>query len=95
MSVAAVNTNAGNDGVTEYWTYDPAGNRHDTGSGFASWTYDNLNRLTASPTGRYTNNTLGDQTIDPAGNRYYWDQLNRMTSFTGSNSITTPTECGF
>ena len=35
--------------ATPNWTYDAAGNRASDSTVSGSWTYDNLNRITASP----------------------------------------------
>lgn len=68
------------------WTYDPTGNRNISG-----YTYDNLNRMTASPKSggsySYTNDILGNRTWrDPGTNvstsqRYTWDEVGRLFSF--------------
>lgn len=82
-----------NDGIAnEYqtWTYDDAGNRASDSTVSGSWTYDNLNRMTASPgISSYTNDILGNRTQrQPSGSpapvptNYQWDALNRMTYYT-------------
>ncbi|MBI5705638.1 MAG: RHS repeat-associated core domain-containing protein [Armatimonadetes bacterium] len=81
-----------NDGISnEYqtWTYDDAGNRASDSTISGSWTYDNLNRMTASPGySSYTNDILGNRTArqgsgwpSPTPTSYTWDALNRMTYF--------------
>jgi RHS repeat-associated protein len=76
-----------NDGLSNEvttWTYDAAGNRASDSSISGSWTYDNLNRMTASPYGTYTNDLLGNRTgLDTSGDdpEYSWDELNRMVAY--------------
>ncbi|MBX7134865.1 MAG: hypothetical protein K1X67_19530 [Fimbriimonadaceae bacterium] len=61
------------------WTYDAAGNRSNSG-----YTYDNLNRMTASPGSMtYSHDILGNRTYrNPQSSttvRYSWDDAGRMT----------------
>jgi len=83
-----------NDGLSNEvttWGYDVAGNRTSDSSASGSWTYDNLNRMSASPHGSYTNDLLGNRTSwttsgdDPT---YEWDVLNRLTKF--QSAVTWP-----
>ncbi|MBX7131506.1 MAG: RHS repeat-associated core domain-containing protein [Fimbriimonadaceae bacterium] len=59
------------------WTYDAAGNRSNSG-----YTYDNLNRMTASPGATYSNDILGNRTYrnpESSGARQYvWDDAGRL-----------------
>ncbi len=61
------------------WTYDAAGNRASDSTNTGTWTYDNLNRMTASPGTTYTNDVLGNRLTKGTGT-YTWDDLNRMTT---------------
>ncbi len=72
------------------WTYDAAGNRASDASQGTGWTYDNLNRMTASPGYTYTNDILGNRTgrnytqyYNANARLYSWDVLNRMTATAG------------
>jgi RHS repeat-associated protein len=82
-----------NDGLSNEvttWTYDAAGNRASDSSISGSWTYDNLNRMTASPYGTYTNDLLGNRTgLDTSGDdpRYTWDLLNRMLTHRSDDGL--------
>ena len=61
------------------WTYDAAGNRASDSSKPGAWTYDNLNRMTASPGVSYTNDILGNRTSKTENyTSISWDPLNRM-----------------
>lgn len=66
------------------WSYDDAGNRS------GSYTYDNLNRMSASPGYTYSNDILGNRTWRNYGTagvqRYKWDDVNRLTSVCGVSS---------
>ncbi|MEQ1821694.1 MAG: RHS repeat-associated core domain-containing protein [Fimbriimonadaceae bacterium] len=81
-------------GATRSWTYDAAGNRAtDSKYSSGSWTYDWLNRMTASPSlngsggtqWSYLNDELGNRTsrnlqannYNVTAMRYDWDVLNR------------------
>lgn len=70
--------------ATPSWTYDAAGNRASDSTISGTWTYDNLNRMTASPmSSSYDNDILGNRTAigsGSSGTYYGWDDLNRMTS---------------
>lgn len=68
---------------TTSWTYDAAGNRSNSG-----YTYDSLNRMTASPGSHtYTNDILGNRTwrdgssSSSSAARYTWDEVGRMFSY--------------
>lgn len=54
------------------------------------YTYDNLNRMTASPGFVYQNDVLGNRTWRNHGQsgvqRYVWDELNRLKSLSGTES---------
>jgi len=70
-----------NDGLSNEvttWTYDAAGNRASASDQSGSWTYDNLNRMSASPNHTYSNNILGN-TTEINGFDLEWDLLNRLT----------------
>ena len=73
---------------TPAWTYDAAGNRASDSTNSGTWTYDNLNRMTASPgISSYENDILGNRTLKGGGSSatsYQWDDLNRMTSLQAS-----------
>ena len=77
-----------NDGLanpTDTWAYDAAGNRISDTANPGTWTYDDLNRMTASPGQTYSNDILGNR-LSNSSSTYGWDHLNRMTTFTsGSN----------
>lgn len=65
------------------WGYDAAGNRVSDSAQPGAWSYDNLNRMTASPGASYTNDILGNRTwksdTQTDGSAYSWDMLNRLT----------------
>ena len=68
---------------SESWTYDGAGNRSVSG-----YTYDKLNRMTASPGGAvYQNDILGNRTWknyqQSSVQRYVWDEMGRLNSLCG------------
>jgi RHS repeat-associated protein len=68
------------------WTYDTAGSRASDTSNSGSWTYDYLNRMSASPGVSYTNDILGNRTFaDKTGTvndvTYTWDALNRLITY--------------
>ncbi|MBV6502721.1 MAG: hypothetical protein AKCLJLPJ_00773 [Fimbriimonadales bacterium] len=74
-----------NDGLAnefQSWTYDPAGNRSNSG-----YSYDSLNRMSASPGYVYQNDILGNRTWRnfglPGVQRYVWDEVNRAQSICG------------
>jgi RHS repeat-associated protein len=83
--------------ATPSWTYDAAGNRISNSTVSGSWTYDNLNRMTASPGYTYINTLTGnrlERTGSSAWNmRHSWDVLNRMTQsyVNGSNDVVSMT----
>ena len=79
-----------NDGLpneAQTWTYDAAGNRATDSVQGSGWSYDNLNRITASPGYSYLHDILGNRTWRNFGSsgvqRYQWDALNRATSIVG------------
>lgn len=83
--------------ATPSWTYDAAGNRASDSTISGSWTYDNLNRMTASPGYTYIN-TIGGNRLERTGSsawnmRHSWDVLNRMTQsyVNGSNDVVSMT----
>ena len=87
-------TGASYNGGSSYttWGYDAAGNRTSDSSNSGTWTYDNLNRMTASPGYTYTNSTTGSRlTRKVSGTTetaYTWDVLDRMTkTVQGSTTI--------
>ncbi|MBS1723106.1 MAG: RHS repeat-associated core domain-containing protein [Armatimonadetes bacterium] len=79
-----------------YWAYDAAGNRYDSNSSWSTlsnYTFDNLNRMTASSgshtylndqdTNTSTDKKVGNRTWRDWGNtsvavKYAWDDLNRL-----------------
>lgn len=63
---------------TTTWSYDAAGNRISDSSNAGTWSYDNLNRMTASPGLSYSHDILGNR-ISKGATSYAWDVLNRMT----------------
>jgi len=68
-------------GASGAWDYDGAGNR----SVPTGYSYDKLNRMTASPGGAvYQNDILGNRTWKNYGQssvqRYVWDELGRLSS---------------
>jgi len=73
---------------TDTWSYDNAGNRSNSG-----YSYDVLNRMTASPSVyTYEHDVLGNRTWrnhnDPVGSRtvkHTWDEVNRMKSLQASS----------
>jgi RHS repeat-associated protein len=83
-----------NDGLSNEvttWGYDVAGNRTSDSANSGTWTYDNLNRMSASPFGTYTNDILGNRTqFNTSGDdpTYKWDELNRMVEF--KSAVTWP-----
>ncbi|MFN8139631.1 MAG: RHS repeat-associated core domain-containing protein [Fimbriimonadales bacterium] len=82
-----------NDGLSnEYtiWGYDAAGNRSSDSAQSGSWSYDALNRMTASPNKVYENDVLGNRTwrnryVNSGGVRYTWDYINRMLTCCNAN----------
>jgi len=78
-----------NDGLPNQnvnWTYDAAGNRISDTSQPGTWTYDNLNRMTASPGATYTNDILGNR-LTKNTTSHTWDAVNRMTSLGTSTYV--------
>lgn len=70
------------------WSYDAGGNRISDSSNTGTWSYDNLNRMTASPGYSYTNDLSGNRLGKGSTVDYDWDVLNRMTSYSDSNGST-------
>jgi len=74
------------------WGYDAAENRVSDSAQPGSWTYDNLNRMTASPGFTYDHDILGNRLLKSGGGggsttTMTWDDLNRMIGFkAGSNA---------
>jgi RHS repeat-associated protein len=71
------------------WTYDASGNRSNSG-----YSYDALNRMTASPGTTYSHDIVGNrlQSVTPAGmstvtSTYEWDALNRLTNLVRADSM--------
>jgi RHS repeat-associated protein len=71
------------------WTYDASGNRSNSG-----YSYDALNRMTASPGTTYSHDIVGNrlQSVTPAGistvtSTYQWDALNRLTNLVRADSM--------
>ena len=71
------------------WTYDAAGNRATDSAQGNGWTYDNLNRITASPGYTYDSDLAGNRlhrfVSGNAETTYGWDDVNRMTSLSNSS----------
>ncbi|QYK54247.1 MAG: hypothetical protein KF824_04955 [Fimbriimonadaceae bacterium] len=74
-----------NDGLSnevQTWGYDAAGNRISASAKVGSWTYDNLNRMTASPGATYEHDAVGNRTYketpSSGDESYYWDRVNRL-----------------
>lgn len=73
-----------NDGLSnevQTWTYDAAGNRASASATPGTWTYDNLNRMSASPFATYTHNDIGNRIQKVEGSNttsYSWDAINRL-----------------
>ncbi|MFM9873509.1 MAG: hypothetical protein ACKVQS_08610, partial [Fimbriimonadaceae bacterium] len=62
--------------------YDAAGNRISASANPGTWTYDNLNRMSASPGVIYTHDMVGNRmakSVNTVETRYEWDSVNRMT----------------
>ncbi|MBL1148903.1 MAG: hypothetical protein HND42_01660 [Armatimonadetes bacterium] len=80
--LASVDYNDGLANEFQSWTYDPAGNRSNSG-----YSYDSLNRMSASPGYVYQNDILGNRTWRnfglPGVQRYVWDEVNRAQSICG------------
>lgn len=80
--LASVDYNDGLANEFQSWTYDPAGNRSNSG-----YSYDSLNRMSASPGYVYQNDILGNRTWRNFGltgvQRYVWDDVNRAQSICG------------
>ena len=77
--------------ATPSWTYDAAGNRASDSTNTGTWTYDNLNRMTASPGTTYTNDILGNRlsklnTATSATTTYLWDSSNRLSAVNSGDS---------
>lgn len=80
--LTSANYGDGLSNATPSWTYDAAGNRVSDSTNSGTWTYDNLNRMTASPGHTYDNDILGNRLSDgpnTTSQQYVWDDLNRMT----------------
>ncbi len=77
--LTSTNYGDGLSNATPSWTYDAAGNRASDSTNTGAWTYDNLNRMTASPGTTYTNDILGNRLAKGTGT-YTWDDMNRMTA---------------
>jgi RHS repeat-associated protein len=76
----------------EKYRYDPQLDfltqaSYDGGASWRTWTYDNLNRMTASPGSTYTNDVVGNRLWKDYGtgsvHKYKWDVLNRLESTAG------------
>jgi hypothetical protein len=63
--------------VNVTWGYDAAGNRTSDSAQHGTWSYDNLNRMTASPGHVYSNDVLGNR-LTKGTTSHTWDILNRM-----------------
>ena len=92
--LTSANYGDGLSNATPSWTYDAAGNRASDSTNSGTWTYDNLNRMTASPGYTYTNDNLGNRTgktntSTSSASSYSWDVLNRMTGI-NSGEATPP-----
>lgn len=68
--------------ANQNWTYDAAGNRISDTAQPGTWSYDNLNRMTASPGATYVHDVVGNRTYKAGAfdEFYTWDSVNRMTS---------------
>ncbi len=75
--LTSANYGDGLSNATASWTYDAAGNRASDSTNTGTWTYDNLNRMTASPGVSYTNDILGNRLTKGTG-ACTWDDQNRM-----------------
>ncbi len=88
--LTSANYGDGLSNATPSWTYDAAGNRASDSTNPGTWTYDNLNRMTASPGATYTNDIVGNR-LTKGSTTYTWDDLSRMTanvtSGTSSNFV--------
>ncbi len=90
--LTSANYGDGLSNATPSWTYDAAGNRASDSTNSGTWTYDNLNRMTASPSTSYTNDILGNRTgktVSSVVTTYSWDDLNRMTGYSLTNNSNT------
>ncbi len=92
--LTSANYGDGLSNATPTWTYDAAGNRVSDSTNSGTWTYDNLNRMTASPGKVYSNDILGNRLSAGVGNTNdtmtSWDDLNRLTQLSiTSNNINT------
>lgn len=70
--------------TTVTYGYDPAGNRSSDSSVSGSWTYDALNRMSASPGRTYDSDILGNRTthyVSSVATDYIWDSLNRLIAY--------------
>lgn len=68
------------------WTYDPAGNRSNSG-----YQYNALNMMTQSPWATYINDAMGTRLSETVGSNtttYTWDILQRMVARTGVTAST-------
>ncbi|MCH7995036.1 MAG: hypothetical protein IIB57_11415, partial [Planctomycetes bacterium] len=66
------------------WSYDAAGNRISDSANPGAWSYDDLNRMTASPGATYFNDILGNRlgrTASGMSTGYGWDDVGRMTTY--------------
>ncbi|MBS1727754.1 MAG: RHS repeat-associated core domain-containing protein [Armatimonadetes bacterium] len=92
--LTSANYGDGLSNATPSWTYDAAGNRASDSTNSGTWSYDNLNRMTAMPgvtVGTMTNDILGNRTaksVSGVSTSYGWDDLNRMTSLTVGSAAT-------
>ncbi|MBI1332266.1 MAG: hypothetical protein GC165_05250 [Armatimonadetes bacterium] len=89
--LTSANYGDGLSNATPSWTYDAAGNRASDSTNSGTWSYDNLNRMTASPgvTGGYTNDIFGNRLTKGSGTTattYSWDDLNRLTSLVSNGT---------
>lgn len=67
--------------TTESYSYDPVGNRLSS-VGVASYSYNNSNELTSTPSGSYTYDYNGNTLTDASGKSYAWDFENRLKQVT-------------
>jgi RHS repeat-associated protein len=87
--LTSVDYNDGLSNEVQSWDYDAAGNRISASANPGTWTYDNLNRMSASPGVIYTHDMVGNRTAKSVGaveTRYEWDAVNRMTKLGYPNS---------
>jgi RHS repeat-associated protein len=89
--LTSVDYNDGLSNEVQTWDYDAAGNRVSDSAKPGTWTYDNLNRMSASPTASYTHDAVGNRLTKVAGSvttDYQWDAVNRMTYLMPRDSYT-------